>query len=95
MNDYLSKESRNNHKTMRISDTALEFIMTFEGTTFNDKVNNMIEYFIHSKEKQEEEIRMLDEKIRNKKRLINTIQSKAYELLNNVNEIENTLKNLK
>lgn len=94
-NDYLSRESRNNHKTMRISDKSLEFIMTFEGSTFNDQVNNMIDYFTNAKLIYEHELQSIDEKIESKKKILNALQSKVYELSNIVNDINNFVRNIK
>lgn len=39
---------RTQHKTMRITPEALQYIKGFEGNTFNDKINNMIEFFMNT-----------------------------------------------
>lgn len=93
--NYLTGQSRNNHKTMRISDKSLEFILTFEGTTFNDQVNNMIDFFMNSKAVLESELQAIDEKIEFKKKLLNNLQSKSCELNDFINELQSNLRKLK
>lgn len=93
--NYLSGQSRNNHKTMRISDKSLEFILTFEGSTFNDQVNNMIDYFINAKPAYEAELQAIEEKIEVKKKILGSLQSKAYELNNYINDLNNYARNLR
>lgn len=93
--DYISRAERNNHKTMRISDAALEFIITFEGNTFNDQVNNMIDYFMNGKQAYDEELKKLDNKINQKKDLLNDFQTKCYSLYKLAVEVNNEIRDLK
>lgn len=93
--NYLTGQSRNNHKTMRISDKSLEFIMTFEGSTFNDQVNNMIDYFMNAKAVYETELQAIDEKIEQKKKALSNLQSKAIELNDFINDLQSNVRKLR
>jgi hypothetical protein len=93
--NYLSGQSRNNHKTMRISDKSLEFILTFEGSTFNDQVNNMIDYFINAKPVYEIELQYIEQKIEAKNKILSSLQAKSYELSNLINDLNNYVRNLR
>ena len=93
--NYLSGQSRSNHKTMRISDKSLEFIMTFEGNTFNDQVNNMIDYFMNAKSAYEKELELVQGKIDEKKKLLNTIESKSIELNHQISNLSSYIRNLR
>ncbi len=66
----MSSNQRTNHKTMRITDEALAYIETFSGNTFNDKINNMIDYFINSQKRFESDLRFQEDKIKEKKELL-------------------------
>lgn len=93
--DYISRVERNNHKTMRISDAALEFIMTFEGNSFNDQVNNMIDYFMNAKNAFDEELKQIDKKINQKKIVLQDIQNKSNDLYRLTVDVTNEIRNLK
>lgn len=93
--NYLTGQSRNNHKTMRISDKSLEFILTFEGSTFNDQVNNMIDYFMNSKNVLDAELKRIEEKIEERKNLLNAIETKALELSHQINNLGSYVRNLR
>lgn len=71
---------RNNHKTMRITDEALEYIETFAGSTFNDKINNMIDYFINTQKTFEADLRFQEDKIKEKKALLSKLKQESTEI---------------
>lgn len=78
---------RNNHKTMRISDEALEYIETFAGSTFNDKINNMIDYFINTQKTFEADLRFQEDKIKDKRKLLEELRKETSELSDGIKTI--------
>ena len=75
----MAYNQRTNHKTMRITDEALAYIETFAGSTFNDKINNMIDYFINSQKRFESDLRFQEDKINQKKELLEELNKDAKE----------------
>lgn len=73
-------QQRNNHKTMRISDEALEYIETFAGSTFNDRINNMIDYFINTEKTFEADLRFQEDKIKEKRKLLEELEQESSEI---------------
>lgn len=76
----MTKHGRNNHKTIRISDEALNYIESFQGDTFNDKVNNMIDYFISMKQHYEVDLRNCENEIVAKKVLLRKLNDRISKL---------------
>lgn len=64
------KTDRNEHKTMRISKKLVQFIEDFPGDSFNDKVNNLLEFYSSQDAEYREEIRRLDSEIKNRQQLL-------------------------
>lgn len=86
--------SRTNHKTMRITDEALEYIEKFSGKTFNDKINNMIDYFMTSQKSFESDLRFFENEILKKKQLLQDLSDETSLLSIKMFNINNKFKEL-
>ena len=57
-----------NQKSIRVSDDVLRYIEEFNGDNFNDKLNNLIYYFMKIVDDKKEEIARLDGIIKDKEK---------------------------
>ena len=64
------KIDRNIHKTMRISEKLVKVIEDFPGDSFNDKVNNLLEFYLCQDEEYRKEIKRLDAEIEKRQQLL-------------------------
>ncbi len=64
------KTDRNVHKTMRIPEKLVQFIENFPGDSFNDKVNNLLEFYSSQDAEYRKEIRRLDAEIKYRQELL-------------------------
>lgn len=85
---------RNNHKTMRITDEAVAYIETFAGSTFNDKVNNMIDYFINTQNRYETDLRHCEEQIKRKREFLIKLREDFEKLNGEIFKITQNYKEL-
>lgn len=80
-------QQRNNHKTMRITDEAVDYIETFAGVTFNDKINNMIDYFINTQKTFEADLRFQENQIVKKKEILQKLKEDLFVVRAEVRQI--------
>lgn len=85
---------RNNHKTMRISDEALEYIETFAGSTFNDRVNNMIDYFRNTQKTFEADLRFQEDKIKEKREILQNLREDLRNVKSEISRISQNYNDL-
>lgn len=90
----MAYNQRTNHKTMRITDEALEYIETFDGNTFNDRINNMIDYFINSQKRYESDLRFQESKIEEKKELLKSLVEKSKRISDFITDLHYEYKDL-
>ena len=72
------KTDRNVHKTMRISETLVAFIENFPGDSFNDKVNNLLEFYCGQDAEYRKELNRLDEEIIKRRELLHNFEKELY-----------------
>ncbi len=70
------KPSRTIHKTIRIPEKTYNYIEEFEGTTWNDKINNLLEYYMFRDNEYRKYLEKLERQITEKKQLLEEFQSK-------------------
>lgn len=81
----MNNEMKLNQKSIRISDTVYNYIMSFEGDNFNDKLNNIFIFFMRTEEEKRGTITRLNEHI--------AIAKNEYdELCNCIGSLRETLK---
>ncbi len=85
---------RNNHKTMRIGDEALAYIETFAGVTFNDRVNNMIDYFINTQKTYEADLRFQENQIIKKKEILQQLKKDLINIKSEISRISQNYNDL-
>lgn len=73
-------ELKVNQKTIRISDSVYDYIMKFDGDNFNDKLNNVVMYFMRAEDDKNKQISDLDEQISFKKKEFDTLFSMFFNL---------------
>lgn len=79
---------KTNHKTMRISDEALLYIETFTGNSFNDKVNNMIDYFQNSQSNLEKKLETINIKIENRQNKLSELTAISQDIWKNIEKLK-------
>lgn len=70
---------KNNSKSIRLSDTVLEYIEKSEGRGFNEKFENIILYAMESEPNRIKEIAFLDEQIAKKKKELQKLSSRFFD----------------
>lgn len=80
---------KTNHKTMRITDEALSYIEQFTGSSFNDKVNNMIDYFQNSQSDLEKKLETINNKIKNRQNDLSELTELSKDIWNKISELKN------
>lgn len=80
--------SKTNHKTMRISDEALIYIETFTGNSFNDKVNNMIDYFQNSQSDLEKKLEIINNKINNRQNKLSELTKISQDIWEKITDLK-------
>ncbi|MBQ7776416.1 MAG: hypothetical protein IJ379_10910 [Lachnospiraceae bacterium] len=58
---------KNNSKSIRVSDKVMNYILSYPGNGFNEKFENIILYAMESEAERTEELKRLDDIIRDKK----------------------------
>lgn len=66
---------RSVHKTIRISEEIHNYIDTFDGISWNDKFNNMIDHVLKSEYDRGKKIASLDEEIKKRQGKLNELDS--------------------
>lgn len=79
------KTTRPIHKTIRIPNKLFDFINEFEGTTWNDKINNLLEYYMFQDLEYRKYLKELENEIKEKQNLLEEFKTK-------INKFENLLK---
>lgn len=70
------KNQRIIHKTIRITSETNDFINSYYGTTYNDKINNLLEYYIDTDTEYKKYLTELENQIEEKKQLLKDFQDK-------------------
>ena len=68
------KVLKNNAKSVRLTDEVLNYVNNFEGDGFNEKFENLVLFCQRTENDRREEIRMLDRRIKEKQRILDTLQ---------------------
>lgn len=91
----MSNSARINHTTIRYSEDVKTIIDKAEGKTFGDKFENICLDHKEKKKDREEHIKSLDKEINLKKKEIEKLSEKIYNLRYVANDIESLAKSLK
>lgn len=70
------KTARTIHKSIRIPNKTYNFVEEFEGTTWNDKINNLLEFYMFQDKEYRKYLNELENQIEEKKILLDEFQSK-------------------
>lgn len=70
------KTQRPIHKSIRIPSKIFDFVEEFEGTTWNDKINNLLEFYMLQDKDYRKHLKELEQQIEEKKQLLSDFQSK-------------------
>lgn len=70
------KPSRTIHKSIRIPEKMYRYIEEFEGTTWNDKINNLLDYYMFRDNEYRKYLKELESQIAEKKQLLEEFQNK-------------------
>jgi len=76
------KTARTIHKSIRIPNKTYDFVEEFEGTTWNDKINNLLEFYMFQDEEYRIYLKQLETEIEEKKNLLNEFQAKISKFQN-------------
>ena len=91
----MANSARNNHTTIRYSDDVKKIVDKAEGKTFGDKFENICLDYKEKKEEREEHIKSLDKEIKLKKKELEKLSEKIYNLKYVAREIESLAESLK
>jgi flagellar capping protein FliD len=69
-------QQRTIHKSIRISSNLYNFVEEFEGTTWNDKINNLLEFYMYQDKKYRDKLQDLEHQIEDKQKLLSDFQNK-------------------
>jgi len=64
------------HKNIRITNKVSNFIEAFEGKTWNDKINNLLEFYMYQDENYRKNLNDLEQQIAQKQQLLEEFQIK-------------------
>lgn len=70
------KTARPIHKNIRIPNKVFDFINEFEGTTWNDKINNLLEYYMFQDKYYRKHLQDLETEIKEKQNLLEEFKTK-------------------
>jgi len=79
------KPNRDIHKSIRIPESTYKYIQKFSGSTWNDKINNMLDFFIFQSDEYKNYIQQLEKEIVVKQNMLEDFKNK-------INKFENLLK---
>lgn len=70
------KKQRPIHISIRIPLKIYDFVCNFEGTTWNDKINNLLEFYILQDKDYRNHLKDLEQQIEDKQLLLSEFQKK-------------------
>jgi len=70
------RSPRNVLKTIRIPEETVEVINNFEGSTWNDKINNFLDFYIQNEFEYKKYLKELELQIQDKQQLLDDFKLK-------------------
>ena len=71
---------KNNHKSVRLSDQVMDYVINFEGDGFNQKFENLVLFCMEQEETRKQKIAFLDQQIVKQYKKLDTLRQLTSEI---------------